>query len=143
MKRYAVVDQAGNVQNVVLWDGERSWTPPADAFAVEDADGAAEPGGSYDGKAFAPPAVPDPLPEPPDFAAAMLGAFMALETIEADSADALLAQYPSFGVAMTQGNGPLAWQRLSRALQTGKVTQDQFDAIAAAMQANRIPTGQD
>ncbi|MCK9496897.1 MAG: hypothetical protein M0R75_15585 [Dehalococcoidia bacterium] len=84
------------------------------------------------GEAFEPPAVPD-------YAAAMLAAFVALETLAEDTADELLAATPSFGIAMTQGNGPLSWQRLTNALAKERVTQQQYDAIAGALTANHIP----
>jgi hypothetical protein len=28
MKRYVILDGKGIVQNIVLWDGETTWTPP-------------------------------------------------------------------------------------------------------------------
>ena len=38
MARYAVVrDSDGLIENVVLWDGESEWSPPADTSAVDDA----------------------------------------------------------------------------------------------------------
>jgi len=75
----------------------------------------------------------------PDYNGAMLSGFMALETLAAGTADGLLAQFPSFGFAMTAGNGPLAWARLNGALTAGKITQAQHDAVAGALTAKNIP----
>lgn len=78
-------------------------------------------------------------PTPPDYNRAMFAGFQSLEGLAPGTADDLLAQFPSFGFAMTAANGPLAWSRLEAAMATGKITQAQHDAVAAAMAANRIP----
>jgi hypothetical protein len=32
---YAIVDAAGNVTNVIIWDGKPPWKPPADCVAIK------------------------------------------------------------------------------------------------------------
>lgn len=57
VKRYAIVDGAGLVQNVVLWDEETPWQPPAGCTAIaEDAPTTlvAERGGTWNGGTFSP-----------------------------------------------------------------------------------------
>ncbi len=36
IKRYAVIDQGGNVINIILWDGVAEWSPP-DGCTVREA----------------------------------------------------------------------------------------------------------
>jgi hypothetical protein len=92
------------------------------------------------GAVLALPLTPVP-PAAPDFGLAMREAFIALETLAAGTTDTLLAKYPTFGLAMTAENGPLAWSRLAAALTALDITQQQHDAVAGALTANRIPTG--
>jgi hypothetical protein len=68
---YAIVDANNLVTNVILWDGEPSWKPPADCITAQiPADSVAGVGWSYvDGEFVAPPqeVLPaieaDPIPE--------------------------------------------------------------------------------
>ncbi len=77
---------------------------------------------------------------PADYNAAMLAAFEALETLQVGTADELLAQSASFGIAMMAHNGPLAWSRLAAAFSANKITQAQHDAVAKAMTMCGIPS---
>jgi hypothetical protein len=53
MARYALVDQANVVQNVVLWDGTTGWTTPSGYTAVLiPANTACAPGYTYNGSTF-------------------------------------------------------------------------------------------
>jgi hypothetical protein len=61
-QRIALVAADGRVVNVIV-AGE-SYTPPADLTALRDATGQAEPGGSWDGAAFAPAPAPPASPSP-------------------------------------------------------------------------------
>jgi hypothetical protein len=70
---YALVDAAGNVVNIVVWDGAAGWPPPAGSTAVPAPDGVSI-GWTYNGSACHAPAQPTPpaLPNPtiipsPDF----------------------------------------------------------------------------
>jgi hypothetical protein len=68
MARYAVVDDASLVVNVILWDGNTAtWPPPPGMTMVEDPDGMAGPGYTYADGVFVPPPVPA---EPDDVPAA-------------------------------------------------------------------------
>lgn len=63
MPRYAMVDGAGLITNVVLWDGnEQTWQPPAGTTMVADPNSEAMPGGTYKDGTFSPP--PEPPPDP-------------------------------------------------------------------------------
>jgi hypothetical protein len=62
MDRIALVAADGAVQNVIV-AGE-GYVPPAGLTAIPDDAGMAEPGGTWDGTAFAPPVPPDPPPPP-------------------------------------------------------------------------------
>ena len=64
MNRYALINAAGLVENVTLWDGLATWTPPAGLTAVAATAPGVGPGWTYDGTAFAPPA-PAPVPPAP------------------------------------------------------------------------------
>lgn len=57
MARYAQVhSQYHYVANVIEWDGnENTWKPPAGFDMVEDPDGQASPGGTYEDGKFVPP----------------------------------------------------------------------------------------
>lgn len=55
MKNYALINGSGIVENVVLWDGESGWQPPAGFTAVQS--DAASVGWSYGGGTFTAPAV--------------------------------------------------------------------------------------
>ncbi len=63
MNRYAIVDGAGNVVNIVQWDGVAEWSPPDGTIAVLDTAvivdgsyvGGAVIGGSYSAGRFLPP----------------------------------------------------------------------------------------
>ena len=61
IRRYAVVNPSGVVENVVLWDGETPWSPPIGRTAVPDS-GGAEIKGTWTGTKFDPPPVPEPTP---------------------------------------------------------------------------------
>jgi hypothetical protein len=54
------------VANVVVWDGEATWSPPAGYVCVETTtlNPAPGPGWTYANGAFAPPPEPEPEPEP-------------------------------------------------------------------------------
>jgi len=58
MKNYAIIDSTGTVINVVLWNGNADWQPPAGCQAVE-LQGSAGIGWTFDNGAFIAP--PDPL----------------------------------------------------------------------------------
>lgn len=66
MSHYAVVDNQGNVTNIVLWEGpagQNDWTPPAGETAVVCDGTTAYVGGTYlNGVFSAPPAPPPPTP---------------------------------------------------------------------------------
>lgn len=49
------------VENVIAWDGESEWSPPAGCLCVEttSVDPAPGPGWSYDGAFFPPPSAPE------------------------------------------------------------------------------------
>jgi hypothetical protein len=68
MSRFAMVDAAGFVVNVIAWDGnEQTWRPPEGHTMVGlEEDAPVGPGWSYeDGEFTAPPAEPvEPPPEP-------------------------------------------------------------------------------
>lgn len=57
MARYAQVhDDSGFVVNVIEWDGNTAtWQPPPGYTMVEDSEGKAGPGFTYDGTTFTPP----------------------------------------------------------------------------------------
>ena len=59
MARWAMVhDSYYYVANVIEWDGNaETWQPPAGYFMVEDTEGKASPGGTYDLESgdFSPP----------------------------------------------------------------------------------------
>lgn len=63
MRRYAVI-QDGIVVNVVEWDRTSAWSPPDGTQLVPDTDGAAEPGGRWNGARFL-RVRSDPAPLPP------------------------------------------------------------------------------
>lgn len=64
MPRYAVVDAAGNVINIVEWDGASDWRRPAGVQAVQtDIAGL---GWTYLAGQFTPPPPPPPDIRPPD-----------------------------------------------------------------------------
>lgn len=66
MARYAQVHEAsGFVANVFEWnpDEHPDVAPPPGYSFVEDPDGKAGPGGTYDGTTFAPPPPPIPAGE--------------------------------------------------------------------------------
>ena len=54
MNRYAIVRDT-LVENVVLWDGVSSWTPPAGTQAINVDNTVCGPGFTFDGTAFTPP----------------------------------------------------------------------------------------
>jgi hypothetical protein len=59
--RYAQVHEAsGFIANVIMWDpvANPDIQPPAGYVFVEDVDGTAGPGGSWDGTTFQPPPQP-------------------------------------------------------------------------------------
>lgn len=58
MDRYALINAAGLVENVTLWDGMTGWTPPVGLTAVLVTAIGAGPGWTYDGTAFSPPEAP-------------------------------------------------------------------------------------
>lgn len=56
MQTYALVDASGNIDNVVIWDGQAAYEPPADVTAVVVPPGeTAFIGGSYTNAVFSPP----------------------------------------------------------------------------------------
>jgi len=69
MATYAIVDNNGNVTNLISWDGVESYEPPAGSAVVPWANGAAV-GGTYSNGVFAPPS---PSPSPPPQIAALQG----------------------------------------------------------------------
>lgn len=65
MQRYALIDENGNVDNIVMWDGSTSWTLPTGYTAV--ATDKANIGWTYTNGNFVEPPAP-PLgasPTPP------------------------------------------------------------------------------
>lgn len=56
MNRYAVINSANKVVNIIKWDGVSPWSPPVGCIAVPEGVGAAI-GGTYDptSHAFTPP----------------------------------------------------------------------------------------
>ena len=59
--QYAVIDSAGKISNIVLWDGESDWQPQEGFTAVACIAGECFMGGSYiDGTFFPPEAEPVP-----------------------------------------------------------------------------------
>lgn len=60
--RYAII-RDGVVENVVLWDGEADWSPPADTLLVPCPPWVST-GASYDGEAFSAPPPPVSSREP-------------------------------------------------------------------------------
>lgn len=60
---YAIVDQSGNVTNVVVWDGDiDNWTPPDGTNAVAVSGGlGVGPGYTYANGVFTAPPPPPPL----------------------------------------------------------------------------------
>ena len=76
MARYAVVDKAGTVLNVITWDPDKAKLQLQQEGLVELADDEpVEIGGSFDGQAFA-PAPPPPLP---DLASVKAGCIAAID----------------------------------------------------------------
>ena len=70
IQRMAVVDGDNKVVNVIVYDADGTWTPPEGCKIVQDGvfgRGDASPGGTWDGKRFAPkppaPASPPSLEE--------------------------------------------------------------------------------
>jgi hypothetical protein len=57
MNKYAIVLE-DQVLNVVVWDGESTWTPPAGATLVEVTGVPCGPGWTYTLGAFVPPELP-------------------------------------------------------------------------------------
>jgi hypothetical protein len=53
MNNYAIVDQNGNIINIVLWDGELGWCPPEGCIAVQS--DIAMVGGTYLDSVFSSP----------------------------------------------------------------------------------------
>jgi hypothetical protein len=84
--RYALVDQSGNIVNVISWDEQTNWQPPDGLQAIRDKLGEAAPGGFFDGQSFLPPLKPQPVPPEPTIADR-------LAALEAEVA-ALKAQQP-------------------------------------------------
>ena len=55
--KYAVINSETNiVENVIVWDGESHWAPPAGYYIEEIGDSCAGIGWSYINGQFAPPA---------------------------------------------------------------------------------------
>lgn len=62
--KYALVSNQ-YVADLVLWDGESEWTPPAGLTPVKCPDGIpVSPGWSYVDGEFSPPPAPEPLEDP-------------------------------------------------------------------------------
>ena len=58
--KYAMVEKS-LVLNVILWNGDNDWTPPAGITMVSLADDSlVAPGWTYDGKQFISPAIASP-----------------------------------------------------------------------------------
>lgn len=55
MKNYAVIDEVGNILNVILWDGESEWSPDEDTKVIECSEGECQIGGKYKDGVFSPP----------------------------------------------------------------------------------------
>jgi len=63
ISRKAIVDKAGNVLNVIVYDDDADWHPPTGTTIV-DATENAEPGATYDAKAKSfTKAAPSPVSE--------------------------------------------------------------------------------
>lgn len=61
---YALVNESGEVVNIVLWNGKAKWSPPKNHQAVKDAKKEARIGGKHkDGKFHDPPRPPKEEPE--------------------------------------------------------------------------------
>lgn len=58
--QYAVIDSAGKISNIILWDGESEWQPPEGLTPVACKDGECLIGGSYSKGKFFPP-EPEPV----------------------------------------------------------------------------------
>lgn len=120
-RRMAVVDGNGIVINVVTLSDGSDWRPPDGATLVEDASGAAEPLGSYDGAAFHPapdgahPRTPEAPVAPPtlaDFQAAIDGHVDAVAGARNYSSGTSCASYAASTVPQWQAEAAafIAWR---------------------------------
>lgn len=60
--QYALLDSTNTVVNVIEWDGESDWMPPAAHIAIPLIDGGI--GWTFADGQFIPPPQPEPEPEP-------------------------------------------------------------------------------
>ena len=86
MKRYALVNEEGEVVDVAMWDGETAWDPGEGLTAIEDPDGVAGSGVRYENGQFI---VPDIVEEPLDLEAMDLEQLTHLLTLQGSPVRAL------------------------------------------------------
>jgi hypothetical protein len=65
MKRYAVIDGNGVVNNIVLWDEASAWQPPEGHSMVKAEEIVCDIGWVYTGEIFQEPAKPEENLQPP------------------------------------------------------------------------------
>jgi hypothetical protein len=60
MNRYALINNQNIVDNIILWDGSDSWTPPENMTCINVESIKCGIGWSYDGTVFTAPPEPEP-----------------------------------------------------------------------------------
>ena len=60
MNRYALINNQNIVDNIILWDGSDSWTPPENMTCINVESIECGIGWSYDGTVFTAPPEPEP-----------------------------------------------------------------------------------
>ena len=58
MKRYAIIDSNGLVDNIILWDEAAEWSPPENMTMVKAEDIACGIGWKYENEVFTAPDTP-------------------------------------------------------------------------------------
>lgn len=142
--RHALINADGIIENTIeIADGTTILAPdaaffvrPTDTTLVDDPDGHAVVGGTYDGANFVPPEPPPPPPVVPDVRAFEQAALAKVGPVRGNE---IYAKYPLFLRALDKGDWPDARGLLGVALQTGDITQQEHDTLAAAMTEANIP----
>jgi hypothetical protein len=58
MKRYAIIDSNGLVENIILWDEASEWSPPEGMSMVKVEDVVCNMGWKYENEVFTAPETP-------------------------------------------------------------------------------------
>ena len=62
MKRYAIIDSNGTVDNIILWDEAAQWSPPESMTMVNVEDVLCSIGWKYENEMFTNPNLPTDTP---------------------------------------------------------------------------------